>query len=36
MYFVMIVTVKRKRNGKTEQQEIIARKLKRIAIKKGL
>ena len=30
----MIVNVKRKRNTKTEQQEIIARKIKRNAIKK--
>merc|ERR1712156_607532 len=34
MHFVMIVNVKRKRNVKMEQQEIIARKIKRNAIKK--
>merc|ERR1712012_922599 len=34
MHFVMIVNVKKKRNAKTEQQEIIARKTKRNAIKK--
>ena len=34
MHFVMIVNVKKKRNVKTEQQEIIARKIKRNAIKK--
>merc|ERR1712156_1393075 len=34
MHFVLIVNVKRKRNVKMEQQEIIARRIKRNAIKK--
>ena len=34
IYFVTIVNVKRKRNAKMEQQEIIAKKIRRNVIKK--